>query len=178
MAGDPFCTSLVGPKRRLRGKHRYLRSVQRRAASIDIAPRPDSWWDLWHYHADWDGWGNHGWRLRRAHLSALATVFRTIASQSVNFRTPFQAWIFLSGTDAGTDATYLHTPNPNANNFPLLLPELRFESPAALHISETLQSILPGARAGEFIHPDPDRPNQMIRDFYVVAASIGLPLVP
>src|SRR6478735_4039016 len=77
VGGDPFRTLATGPKRRLRGQRRYIRGVQRRAASFNVDLRPDAWWDLWHYHADWDGWGNRGWSLRCAHLRALATVFQT-----------------------------------------------------------------------------------------------------
>jgi hypothetical protein len=162
----------------LRGQRRYLRGVQRRAASFDLDVRPDMWWDLWHYHADWDGWGNRGWRLRYAHIRALSTVFQTIASRSPEFHLPFQAWIFLSGVDAGADATYLHTPNPNAQNFPLCLPDLLFDTSAAVHVSTNLQSLVPGIRVAEVSYPDPDRANDTVRDFLVFSDRVGLPIGP
>lgn len=133
------------------------------------------WWDLWHYHADWHGWGNRGWRLRRAHLSALATVFQAIAARSADFQTPFQTWIFLSGADAGADATYLHTPNPNAHNFPLRLPNITFESPAATRVADALRSLISGIRVGEVSYQDTDTA-RTIRDFMIYSDCVGTPI--
>jgi len=176
MPGDPFRAHRNGPKRRLRGQRRYLRRLLQRAAAFDIHPGPGMWWDLWHYHADSEGWGNWGWRLRRAHISALAKVFQTIASRSAEFSTPFQAWIFLSGADSGADATYLHTPNPNGENFPLRVPDIRFDSRAAIQVAAGLESLIPGIRVGEIIHPDPDRPTRMVRDFLAFSQGVGVPI--
>lgn len=176
--GDPFRTSLSGPKRRLRGQGRYFRGVERRAASFELDVRADAWWDHWHYHADWEGWGNRGWRLRRAHLGALITVFQAIASRRAELHVPFQAWIFLSGADAGADATYLHTPNPNAENFPLRLPGIRFDSRAAAQIASKVHPLLPGIRVGELSYPDPDRERATVRDFFLFSEHVGLPLGP
>lgn len=136
------------------------------------------WWDLWHYHSDWDGWGNRAWYLRRAHVSALAKVFQTIASRRAEFHTPFQTWISLSGFDAGTDATYLHTPNPNHQNFPLRLPDIRFDTRATALVADRLQSYVPGIRVGEVTYYDPERPDQATRDFLVFSDGVGLPIGP
>ena len=89
------------PRKRLRGQRRYFRRIHRDAAAFELDVQPDSWWNLWHYHADWRGWGNRGWRYRLEHLRALCRVFQTI-----------------SGEDAGEDATYLHTPNRHGTPFP------------------------------------------------------------
>ena len=132
------------------------------------------WWDLWHYHADWDGRGNLGWRLRRAHFTALAAVFLKIGTRAAEFPLPFQAWIFLSGVDARADATYLHTPNPNAQNFPLCIPELRFDTNAAAHVAAAVQQILPGLRVGEVSYEDPDEPGRITRDFILFSEGVGL----
>jgi hypothetical protein len=107
------------PRRKLRGKRRYFARVEREAQGFVMKPGPEAWWDLWHYHADWSGWGNLGWRYRRQHLLALCTVFRKICEARAAFHTPFQTWILLNGEDAGQDATYLHTPNPNGTAFPI-----------------------------------------------------------
>jgi hypothetical protein len=162
----------------LRGQRRYLNGVRRRAASFDLELRPDAWWDLWHYHADWDGWGNRGWKLRREHLRALVTVFQAIAARSQEFHRPFQTWIFLSGLTAGADATYLHTPNPNDENFPLRVPELRFDSKGAVHVATNLESLVPAIRVGEVSYPDPDLGGRVVRDFLVFSDRVGLPIGP
>ena len=82
-------------QRKLRGKRRYFRRVARRASLEKVRACPDGWWDLWHYHADWPGWGNVKWRYRVEHIRALCTVYRSILDQSEAFATPFQTWISL-----------------------------------------------------------------------------------
>jgi hypothetical protein len=132
-----------GPTPKFRGKRRYFRGVAKRAAAFSIAPGPDSWWDLWHYHADWRGWGNLRWLYRRAHLRALATVFNAIYEAQSQFATPFQTWVLLADGGTGGDATYLHTPNRNSDNFPLVLAHVQWET---LRDSE-LTSLFPAALA-------------------------------
>lgn len=105
-------------------------------------------------------------------------MFRTIAARSAQLHTPFQSWIFLSGLDAGYDATYLHSPNPNAQNFPLSLPDLRFDSRATLQVAARLDPLFPGIRVGELCYPDPEGSGRTVRDFFVVSDRVGLPLGP
>jgi hypothetical protein len=106
------------PQRKLRGKKRYFGRIIRKAESFSISPQAGDWWEFWHYHADWHGWGNLGWRLRLEHLRALVIVFRRICGAKMQFSTPFQTWIHLDADDAGHDATFLHSPNKNRDNFP------------------------------------------------------------
>jgi hypothetical protein len=96
---------------------------------------------MWHYHADWSGWGNRGWRHRRPHLVALCTVFRKICEAREQFATPFQAWVLVDGEDAGQDAVYIHTPNPNGTEFPIALADAEWGTSG---LGSTLQSLLPG----------------------------------
>ena len=107
----------MAPRRRFRGQARYYRAL---SAEIDDAlPDPTEWFDLWHYHADWDGYGNLSARHRSAHLRAHAAFFRR-AAEALAVRTePFQLWLYLSASDAGTDAVYIHTSNPNGTRFPV-----------------------------------------------------------
>jgi hypothetical protein len=106
------------PRRKLRGKKRYFREVIQKAESFSISPQEGDWWEFWHYHADWPGWGNLGWKLRLEHLRALAIVFRRICHAKMQFSTPFQSWIHLDAEDAGCDAVFLHSPNKNRDSFP------------------------------------------------------------
>ena len=107
-------------RRKLRGKRRYFRAVRMRAAEHRFESGPDAWWDLWHYHADWSGWGNRSWKHRVEHIRALCTVYRSILDHSEHLET-CQAWISLDEDDACRDATFLHTPNPNRTPFPIVL---------------------------------------------------------
>lgn len=88
----------------------------RKAGEFELHESP--WWNYWHYHADWEGWGNLRWTYRREGLRALALVFRRIAQKPPT--EPFQLWIRLDDSDAGQDAVYLLSPNPHSP-FPLHL---------------------------------------------------------
>ena len=129
------------PRHRLRGARRYFAKVQREAEEFDPWSSSDDWWDFWHYHADWPGWGNRGWRYRRSHLAALATVFKTICNGAHRFSTPFQTWIVIDGEDAGQDATFLHTPNPNGTEFPMTLTEAEW---GVSELQPVMEQLLPG----------------------------------
>jgi hypothetical protein len=107
------------PRSKFRGKRKYFRKVARRAEAFRVDLNPPCWWDFWHYHADWPGWGNLGWRYRLEHLRALAVVFRRVLEASPSIPVPFQTYIFVYARDAGQDGVYIHSPNPNEPNFPL-----------------------------------------------------------
>ncbi|WP_197229939.1 hypothetical protein [Lysinibacillus sphaericus] len=40
-----------------------------------------------------------------------------------------QSWVGLVDKDAGLDAVYIHTPNPNDDNFPLKLENIKWDCP-------------------------------------------------
>jgi hypothetical protein len=119
------------PRGHFRGKRGYYRSLRRRAEQepLPLPLSPDLWCHFWHYHADWPGWGNLGWRHRKEHLRAHGVVFRRIVSRASAFALPFQTWILLSLEDAGQDAVYLHTPNPHSS-FPCILTDVDWGVPS------------------------------------------------
>ena len=128
------------PREKFRGRSRYFRRIVQRAESFQLNIEEDSWWDYWHYHADWPGWGNRGWAYRIQHLRALCVVFRKIVNARARFRTPFQSWILINGEDAGQDCVYLHTPNKNGSPFPLAIPIVEIGMTA---LAPTFQFLLP-----------------------------------
>jgi hypothetical protein len=169
-------TRAQGPRRRFRGKKRYFDRVRQDAESFRIAVGPGASWDLWHYHADWPGWGNLSWRYRREHIRALAKVFMAIARIADQFATPFQLWIFLSGRDAGADATYLHTPNGNQTQFPVPFGEIAWGHRPLLQL---FADLLPGLdlRVGESrIFDENAEPPRVVSSFFVYSPGIGVPL--
>jgi hypothetical protein len=105
-------------RKKFRGQSRYFRKVLRTAKNFSLTPTAEDWWDNWHYHADWPGWGNVKWSYRLGHFKALAKVFDTIAKARDLFPAPFQCWILISGRSAGEDSVFLHTPNANGTSFP------------------------------------------------------------
>jgi hypothetical protein len=165
-----------GPSGKLRGKQRYFKRVERTAAEFTLEPEARAWWDLWQYHPDEPGWGNHGWRYRYPHIAALCKVFRTICSAHERFDTPFQTWIRIDGEDSAQDATYLHTPNPQQSPFPFTLVDAEWNTSA---LTPTLASLLPGLEleVGWTRVLDEDAKGSVWRSAHWISArGIGIPL--
>ena len=161
---------------KLRGKRRYFERVQRKADSFVLEPDLD--WDYWHYHADWRGWGNFGWKYRGPHVQALCTVFRKICDARDRFSTPFQVWIVLDGEDAGLDATYLHGPNPR-DTFPLVLPDAEWGTSAAAPLVQSFLPDLP-LESGwtRTLGEDDDGKPAWHTSHWFYAPGVGVPLRP
>lgn len=104
------------PTWKVRGRRRYYRRLRRQADTFAV--HPTSWYDLMHWHADWWGLGNLRWRERREHLAAVFTMFRRLIDETSNWTTPHQVWLAIDPYDSSQDAVYLHTRNPNEENFP------------------------------------------------------------
>lgn len=80
---------------------------------------PDDWFEFWHTHLDWDGAGNASPEARRPYLKALFDLLQRLQQRLPSFPKPCQIWLFIDESDSGQDAVYLHSPNPNRDNFPL-----------------------------------------------------------
>lgn len=109
------------PRKRFRNARRYYRALERGAAQLRVDI--DDWFDYWHTHADWRGDGNRGARHRRRHLASSFTMFRRLLEQADGARGPVQVFMLIDALDSSQDAVYVHTPNPNRDNFPM-----RYES--------------------------------------------------
>lgn len=81
-------------------------------------PELSGWFDLWHTHADWRGEGNGHAGVRRESIRALFAAWERIGTLVAVHPGPWQSWLVFDATDSGQDAVYLHTPNPNRDNFP------------------------------------------------------------
>lgn len=116
MPGDPEWAQRR-PWRKKRGKRRYFRTLARDAARFE--EHLTGWYDLMHWHVDWDGMGNLSWRSRQAHLAALFATYERLLEQLDDWSEPHQCWVYIDPADSSYDAVYLHTRNPNRDNFPL-----------------------------------------------------------
>ncbi len=68
------------------------------------------WFDLWHAHPN-DNGGGQRW------ANLLGVWARVDAAGRASGR-PWQSWLVIQLTEPRDDAVYLHTPNPNRDNFP------------------------------------------------------------
>jgi hypothetical protein len=72
--------------------------------------------------------GNLRWRERREHLSALFTTFERLLAETADWEEPHQVWLQIDPCDSSQDAVYLHTSNPNADNFPCAFEGTRWDA--------------------------------------------------
>lgn len=104
---------------KLRGNRRYYKKLDAWVKQFKFPKLSvDDWFDFSHQHVDWKGRGNQGMKHRRAHLQVLVQVFeRTLESVS-EWEKPCQIWIFVDERDSSQDAVFIHSANPNSENYP------------------------------------------------------------
>lgn len=106
--------------KKFRGKRRYFRNLWRetKVNNYDLKIEKDSWFDLWHTHLDFYGYGNNNLKIRKEHMKANIALYKDFQETLQELEMPYQLWIEIVEEDASLDAIYLHTSNPNQNNFP------------------------------------------------------------
>jgi len=112
------------PKKKFRGQHRYYCKLKepRNYEWLDLTGGENSWFDNWHDHMDWKGWGNINWKHRKPHLDALVSSFEILKMKLVDYKKDFQLFIYIDVNDSSYDAVYINTENPNEHdNFPMKL---------------------------------------------------------
>src|SRR5688572_5584973 len=83
------------------------------------------WFDNWHMHFDWEGYGNNSFKRRKPHLDKLFRHFDFLVERTKDLKSEFQLYAILLDFDSSNDALFLHTPNPNKSQFPLKIPDLK-----------------------------------------------------
>ena len=94
----------------------------RQRTKLDFSGGPKSWFDLGHTHVDWDGDGNKDWKNRERFLTELFGLYDQYKSELKKYPREYQLWVTIDDNDSGQDAVYIHTMNPNADNFPIKVP--------------------------------------------------------
>ncbi len=79
----------------------------------------NDWYDLHHIHVDF-GYGNLSWKHRKSHLIALFELFNDLKEKFKNRIEDYQIFCRIILNDSRDDALYIHTKNPNENNFPIV----------------------------------------------------------
>ena len=103
---------------KLRGGRRYFRRLRRWPQSVSVNLGQPNWYDLWHAHPDLRDWSLRGRGARRAHLVVLFEAFRRVLQELAAADQPAQVFLAVNTRDSPGDALYVHTPNPNSDNFP------------------------------------------------------------
>jgi len=117
-------------------KHRGLKRYYRNLAILNDFDKmtwldfkkPDTWFDNWHLHFDWKEYGNNSFKRRKPHLDKLFRHFEILVDKTKLLRLDFQLYAIILDFDSGSDALFLHTPNPNCNAFPFKMSDLTSNS--------------------------------------------------
>ena len=83
--------------------------------------------NFWHEHFNCEERGSLNSRDRRQHLGAMFTAFEKVIEQLKNFKGKYQAWLLVSTLHPIHDVLFVHTPNPNHDNFPYKFEGFSFE---------------------------------------------------
>jgi hypothetical protein len=132
--GEPWETRR--PRKRFRHRRRYYRRLAGLAERFAPGGAEEGsldwngWFDLWHTHADRDGYGNRGGRDRRRHLAASLELLRVFRRRAESAARPMQVFWLIHPADSSQDGVYVHTPNPNADNFPAGFTGVAWDVPA------------------------------------------------
>jgi hypothetical protein len=65
-------------------------------------------------------------------------MFRRLLSETRDWPTPHQVWLLIDAYDGSADAVYLHTSNPNQQNFPNPFDDLDWTAPVPDRLREFL----------------------------------------
>ncbi|HCS20924.1 MAG TPA: hypothetical protein DIW47_10270 [Bacteroidetes bacterium] len=107
-------------------KQRGLKRYYKRLATENDLDRvkwlnlndPNAWFDNWHLHFDWKGYGDTSFKRREPHLDKLFRHFYLLEQRINAFKKDFQLYAIILDYSSYDDALFLHTKNPNNNNFP------------------------------------------------------------
>jgi len=103
-------------------------------------------------------------------------MYRETAAVLVANQAPIQAWIQLSGRDAGEDAIFMHSKNGNGTAFPADFSFVKWGVPP---LEEHFKKLLPefDVRAGESRFMDSySEPEREISVFIVYCRGVGVSL--
>jgi hypothetical protein len=113
--------------KKFRGKKRYFFNLWTQVNTFQLELDHESWFDFYHIHLDWNGVGNESTKIRREHIKAYLALYERVLNQLKMFKGPYQSWIFLDEVDASQDALFIHSPNPNDDNFPFKIDKLNWD---------------------------------------------------
>lgn len=107
-----------------------LRQLQMTSDAFSLELKSDSWFELMHWHPDIYGTGNSGADARSACLTIARQYLDKALAELSAWGSPSQCWFLSEEHDSGEDALYVHTPNPNRQNFPYPFKGVEWHMPA------------------------------------------------
>lgn len=103
----------------------YWRGLWRKARGFAVDLADKGWCNYWHQHFDWYGRGKRSRFEHRKHIRPLMHTFARVQRELARQATPCQVFVRIYPSDPGSDAVYVHTPNPYSE-FPDPFADCRF----------------------------------------------------
>ncbi|MFZ6800536.1 hypothetical protein [Undibacterium sp. Di24W] len=104
---------------------KYWRELWKKARTLRVDISGENWCNHWHQHFDWDSRGEQSRLEHRKHIRPLMRAFSKVRNELTKQEEPFQIFVSINPSDPGSDALYVHTPNPHTD-FPLVFEDLTF----------------------------------------------------
>ncbi|MBI5540799.1 MAG: hypothetical protein HY951_12115 [Bacteroidia bacterium] len=86
---------------------------------LDFSGGPNSWFDLWHTHVDWDNNFNKNWSTKKIFIDKLLEIYELLKVKLKKYPHDYQVFISIIENDLSQNAVYIHSKNPNLDNFPI-----------------------------------------------------------
>jgi len=87
--------------------------------SLNLSGDTKSWFDLWHLHIEVDPEIETEWTIRIESLHELLRLFKRLQEKLKKYPNDYQLWIEIYDESIGDDAIFIHSKNPNSDNFPI-----------------------------------------------------------
>jgi hypothetical protein len=117
-----------------------LEQLQMSANAFELVLSNESWFELMHWHPDFYGTGNTNPNARDVCV-LLAKQYLTTAMRALRGWTKeSQCWCLIDAMDSAQDSIYVHTRNPNRDNFPYAFEDVAWHVSAPLWIAEAFLS--------------------------------------
>ena len=104
---------------------KYWRELWRKARRFSINLPEKEWCNYWHQHFDWHSRGKQSRFEYRKHIRPLMFAFARAQHELSNQPKPYQVFVRIYPADPGSDALYIHTPNPHSE-FPETFDDCQF----------------------------------------------------
>ena len=159
--------------KKFRGKKRYYKNLLNKDLDVYFGNLDfDSWFDFWHDHPDWYGYGNFSWKQRKQHLEALILQFNYLKEKLSSRTNEFQLFCIVDLKDASQDSVFIHTENPNEKNFPV-----KFEKSAVSpKILNNLSEFLNESKYEWFFHVW-ERENEAVTQIFIFDSNVGISII-
>ena len=90
--------------------------------NLNFSGDEKSWFDLWHIHP-LDFKRNEVASELDVSFGYLFQTYQILVEKMSNYPRDYQCWIEIDINDPDQNAVFLHSENPNSNNFPIKYPE-------------------------------------------------------